>query len=288
MTTLFEKIKNFFWAQPEIVITLTTIPTRLFSNYTYDMRYCLESLLNQNYDGDFEVHLNIPYIFKQTGEEYKIPDWLKEMEISNKKLKIYRTEDFGPLTKSFPTIMRITNPETIIIVVDDDLVYNAAMITEHIKNQKKWPDNPVGYDGMRSRNDKGGSASNFKNIRDYYFSANYMDSRVDILQHYKSVSYKRRFFENDFESFIQENMFWSDDLVMAAYFSFKKVPRWCTYYPGDKKCETDEEWNNFVGISFPLLRHTQHEGLEGCSVERTNGNFAFENSLYKKYIDNGY
>ena len=51
------------------------------------------------------------------------------------KIKIFRTEDLGPATKLIPTVERITDPETIIIVCDDDLVYHPDMIKEHIKNQ---------------------------------------------------------------------------------------------------------------------------------------------------------
>ena len=40
----------------KIVITLTTIPERLISQYGYDMKYCIESLLSQNYDEYYEEY----------------------------------------------------------------------------------------------------------------------------------------------------------------------------------------------------------------------------------------
>ena len=48
-------IKKILGISPKPVLTLTTIPTRLISDYGYDIKYCLESLLNQNYD-DYEIH----------------------------------------------------------------------------------------------------------------------------------------------------------------------------------------------------------------------------------------
>jgi len=279
-------LKTIFGTKPKPIITLTTIPTRLFSDYGYHMKYCLESLLNQKYD-DYEVHLNIPFIYKKTNEEYIIPDWLKEMELGYNKLKIFRTEDYGAITKSLPTILRINDPKTLIIVVDDDLVYKDELINEHIKNSNKYPNNPVGYDGMRSRNEDGTFSSCFMDSRDYYYSANYRDSRVDILQHYKSVSYKRSLFGDDFVDFVNEYYHWNDDLIMAAYFASKKIDRFVTYYEHDKKCETNEEWSNFVGISFPIVRHTEHRSDEGCNVERANGNYTNENRIYE-FIDNCY
>ena len=73
---------------PNIVVTFTTIPSRLISNHQFDMRYCLDSLLNQSYEGEYEVHLNIPYVCKKINTEYVIPEWLTELETSNKRLKI--------------------------------------------------------------------------------------------------------------------------------------------------------------------------------------------------------
>jgi hypothetical protein len=278
------KIKNFlkdmFNSTPKTVVSLTTIPTRLISEYEYDIKYCLESLINQTYD-DYEIHFNIPYFFKKTNEEYIIPEWLKKMTQEHNKLKIFRTDDYGTITKSLPTILRVTKPETIIIVVDDDLVYNSELVSEHVKNQSKWVNNPVGYDGMRSRNEDGTFSSYFKDSRDYYFSATHKDSRVDILQHYKSISYKRRYFEDDFESYILDNNHWNDDLLVSSYFAAKKVDRIVTFYEKDKVCKTYEEWQNNVGISFPIIRHTQHRSDEGCNVERAKKSDESEKKFYK-------
>jgi hypothetical protein len=264
------------------IISLTTIPTRLVSEYDYDIKYCLESLLN-----DFEIHFNVPYTLKSTNEEYIIPEWLTKLSEDNVKLKIFRTDDMGTLTKLYPTVMRVTEPETIIIVVDDDLIYNSEMVTEHVKNQSKWIDNPVGYDGMRSRDENGSFASNFKDTRDYYFSGTYIDSRVDILQHYKSISYKRRFFGNDFVEFINKYYTWDDDLLIAAYFSSKKIDRIVTFHPNDKNYIDFEEWQNNVGRSFPIMGSTHHRSDEGCNINRNNRIDDNSNELFK-IIDIGY
>jgi glycosyltransferase involved in cell wall biosynthesis len=278
--------KDLLKTKPKPIISLTTIPTRLISDYHYDIKFCLESLLNQNYD-DYEVHMNIPYVFKRTNEEYVIPEWLTELTQQNPKLKIHRTEDYGTLTKLLPTVLRATDPETVIIVVDDDLIYNTEMIAEHMKNQTKWPNNPVGYDGMRSRNEDGSFSSHFNDTRDYYYSGTYRDSRVDILQHYKSISYKKRFFGEDFLGFIDQYYTWHDDLVIAAYFSSKKVDRMVTFYPLDKNCETFEDWQNNVGRSFPIMGSTQHLTDEGCNINRTNREDDNSSEIYK-FIDSGY
>jgi hypothetical protein len=255
--------------EQKIILTLTTIPTRLNSQYGYDMRYALESLLNQKYN-NFEIHLNIPFVCKRTNEEYIFPEWLNEMDSNNDKLKIFRVEDTGPITKLLPTLERVIDPEQIIIVVDDDMIYNENLITEHIKNRVKWPENPVGYDGIKSRNEDGSVSLFFNDLRDHFYSGNNRDSIVDILQHYKSISYKRRFFEKDFFDFIRQYYLWDDDLAVSGYFATKKRNRIVTFHPDDEKCETYEDFLKIVGKSFPILGHTSHLSEEGCNLFRYN------------------
>jgi len=260
----------------KIILTLTTIPSRLKSSYPDDINSCLSSLLEQSYP-DYEIHFNIPLILKTTGVPYIIPESL----IKDERLKIFRTEDWGAGTKIIPTINRISNPETIIIVVDDDIVYHKELINEHIKNRIKWPECPVGYDGMRPRD------SFFSDSRNYYFSGTHKNARVDILQHYKSVSYLRRFFDDDFFPFVKEYFSWNDDLLFAAYFSMKKRDRIVTFYDDDIEYQDHDEWLIHVGHTFPIIRNTQHDSKEGCNILRENKIDDNGLKLYK-FVDNGY
>lgn len=266
-----------------VIVTLTTIPSRL--NYASDqgISLCINSLLNQTYE-NYEIHFNIPYINLSTNVEYNIPDEL----LNEPRLKIFRTDDFGPATKLIPTVQRITDNNTVIIVVDDDLVYHPEMVAAHVHNQQIWSEAVVGYDGMRSRDEYGNFSNYFGDVRDYYFTSNYMSSRVDVLQHYKTVSYKRRYFEDDFFEFVEENYSWADDLMMAAYFSHKKRDRIATFHESDEQFTTHEEWSMRGGVeSFPVLRHTHHEHLEGCNIFRSHQIDDNSGKLFR-FIDYGY
>ena len=271
----------------KVIVTLTTIPPRLLSTYEFDMKYCVNSLLNQSYNGEYEVHINIPFICLKTNEEYVIPEWMTELINTNEKLKIFRTEDYGPLTKLLPTVRRVENPETVIIVCDDDLVYHENMVREHVNNQLKWMDNPVGYDGMRSRNEDGSFSEYFGDTRDHYYSGTHKDAMVDILQHYKTISYKRRFFEDDFEDFVTNYYTWHDDLFVSAYFASKKINRITTFYPEDEIYESHVDWLANVGKTFPLIQSTHHETIEGCNLFRRDNDTDNSSNLYK-FIDTGY
>lgn len=100
------------------IITMTTLPDRICH-----IQPCIESLINQeNVD---LIELNIPYISKRFNKTYEIPEWLKETD----KLKIFRTEDYGPLTKIYPTLKRYNDePDTIFIIVDDDCIYSKGYL----------------------------------------------------------------------------------------------------------------------------------------------------------------
>lgn len=272
----------------KIVITLTTIPERLKSNYNYDMRYCIESLLNQNYKGNYEVHLNVPHINNKTGKKYIIPEWLKNN--NDNRLKIFRTVDYGSITKLIPTIERIKDGNTMIIVVDDDMVYHPELINEHIKNREKWPNYVVGYDGMRSRNTDGTMSNYFGDSRDYYFSSLKRNSLVDIIQHYKSASYLRKFFESDFMDFWKEFGVWCDDKTISAYLAHKKRGRLITYFESDPSFNTFDEWLGILRKTFPIENHTQHNTNEGCNLNRSENNDKDNQKINKLYtfIDNSY
>lgn len=268
----------------DVVVTLTTIPSRLSFEGAEGIRLCIQSLVQQSVN-NYQVHLNVPYVHKITGESYVIPEWLLNIP----KVKIFRTEDFGAATKLLPTIERVQDPETIIIVVDDDLVYHPDMVASHIENQTTWAEAVVGYDGLRSRSEDGRHSAHFGDSRDFYHTANYRTSLVDILQHYKSVSYKRRYFENDFLDFASNHHSWADDLLLAAYFSYKHRDRIATYHPTlDSEFSSYTEWSQRGGVeSFPVLRHTHHESLEGCNLFRARKIDDNGGKLYF-YIDRGY
>ena len=270
------------------IITLTTIPSRLNSIYGRDIKYCLDSLVNQH-NTDYEVHFNIPTVYKKTGEEYIIPEWLGVYE-KDENFKVFRTEDYGSATKLIPTIKRVTDNDTIIIVVDDDVIYHPELVNEHFKNREKWPEYAVSYDGMRSRNIDGTFSSYFSDSRDYYYSATKINSLVDIVQHYSSVSYFRRFFENDFFTFWDENKVWCDDSVISAYLAMKKRGRLITYYEGDNYVMHDDHWKLDSRFHFPILEDTEHDANEGCNIDRSKNNEEDNiiiSSLYR-YLDYSY
>ena len=267
----------------KVVITLTTIPSRVSDENPQGIRLCLESLVNQTND-EYEIHFNIPKIHKKTGEPYEVQDWIYELAKEHPHLKLFEdVEDLGPLTKLVHTIRRLKDPDDIIIVADDDLVYDPRMVDEQLKNQKKFPGAAVGYDGMDTREQL------HQDIRDHFVSTQSYHCRVNMLQHYKTVIYKRSYFEDDFDEFIEKNWTWNDDTLISAYMAYKKRDRISTYHPEGPFAKDEDHWRLIGGVtSFPVLRHTHHPGEEGCWLFREDPDMHDYQHLYDLYISPGY
>lgn len=258
-------IKNLF-IKPKrrVIVTLTTIPSRLSAEYDTGIKSNIKSLIEQEYDGEYEIHLNVPSVSKLTDESYVVPEWMRELSTQHPKFKIYEgLEDLGTITKLAPTLKRVSEPDAILIVCDDDLIYHPKMVEEQVKNQENYENTACGYDGSRCVN-----PSDFDDVRNSFVVSVYKDVYVKILQHYKTISYKRSFFKQDFfDEFLGGS--WNDDILVSAYMGkhgFKKLVR---VYDKEEPLITIEQWREKGGVlTFPVISHTTHEGLEGCNLFR--------------------
>jgi hypothetical protein len=227
----------------KIIISLTTIPSRLnYHDSRGGLRPVIDRLLTLSYS-NYEIHLNIPYIVKKTNEEYSLPSWLTE--IKDSKLKIFRTDDYGSMTKILPTILRTEESDDVIIItVDDDLSYEDGFIEYHIEKRKQYPNEVIGFAGISALNGTCHFCTTVKN-----------DVRVKIIEGYKTVSYRRSFFKPDFFSeFVGES--WSDDIILSAYMGKHNIEKWVVNY------DKDEDFTPRVE-SFPIIGHLPNE-RGGC------------------------
>lgn len=262
---------------PRVIVTLTTVPTRLHDEQESSIKSCIYSLVNQSYE-NYEIHFNIPEVNKTTNDAYNIPQWLTDLSAQQPKLKLFRVEDLGAITKLVYTLKRVDEQDAIIITVDDDLVYHADMVKEQVANQDKFAGYAVGYDGL------GIKTPTFNDVRDHFVVSVNGNYEVKVLQAYKSVSYRRSYFLDDyFTDFVGKS--WADDLVNSAYMGHRGIKRMVTYHPSDPVIESIDDWRRLGGVlTFPVLRHTHHQTVEGCSIMRHN-NVSDNGSYLYKFID---
>jgi hypothetical protein len=251
---------------PSVIITLTTVPERLNDTNEHGIIGVIESLCTQS-DNDYEIHFNIPEIYNITGEKYVIPDWLHEYKLKYRNLKIFRTKDYGPPTKFVPTLDRVKDPETIMLVVDDDLVYHKDMISEHRKHQYQmmglFTKFVICYAGTGCMIPL---YRNINNLRDTWIACVTRPREADAVQHYKSVSYKKKVFDDDFYKYYLGRTL-SDDALASKYWRDKGVKMIVVpYEPENHLFATNELWGQNLRVeTFPVLRNSSSVSNTGCN-----------------------
>ena len=101
-----------------IVVTLTSYGKRVVENAPFAILSILHQTILPN-----RIVLNLD---KNMWNENNIPDLLKKLQIAG--VEVHFCEDVGPHTKLLPSLARFT--EDLVISVDDDIVYEANLISD--------------------------------------------------------------------------------------------------------------------------------------------------------------
>lgn len=197
---------------PRFVVSLTTSPKRL-----PHIGKVIQSIYSQNVKPD-KIYLNIPPIFKRTGESY--PDNTPEELSSNFNNIVWNVvgEDVGPGTKLHGALQVIPEDEDVwIITIDDDILYLPGTI-ELYKNII-----------INSTNKMAMGLAGFIWHENNILQVDTI-SNVDVLEGYASVCYHRSFFKKSwityFNKCIQDtNAVFSDDIIISNWLSLMNIPR---------------------------------------------------------------
>eukprot|EP01041_Mallomonas_annulata_P005635 gene5635-11372_t len=194
-----------------IVVSLTTVPIRLPL-----VELTIKSILSQSLVPD-AIYLNIPKKSSRfRGEEYNI-----SFELLSLPIIINRCEDYGPATKLIPTLEIETNPDTLIITVDDDMIFKSTLIRRLLQRHLTYPYAVyVNAGQMIDINDAFGpvvvrSAASWKDL----------DFPIDILEAFLGVIYRRDFFSLDILRHIPDVCRSTDDIWFSAHLARRGIPR---------------------------------------------------------------
>eukprot|EP00966_Prymnesium_polylepis_P003767 85778-Prymnesium_polylepis.1 len=120
--------RNGINARPCVVLSLTTTPQRLVT-----LAPTLQSILSQTVTAD-KVYLNIPRFSRRHNREYKVP-----ASVSALPIEINWCEEYGPATKLIPTLQKEKEPTTVILSIDDDMLYPHGHIETLLNALQQWP-----------------------------------------------------------------------------------------------------------------------------------------------------
>ena len=123
-----------------VAISLTTNPLRIWR-----LRPTLESLCSQSLRPDV-VYLNLPFEHQRfVGRPFTVPNYLANF---SECLHVSFTEDFGPATKLLGALPHEADPQTLILVVDDDKAYARGMLGALVQSAQERPDAAIGFAGI--------------------------------------------------------------------------------------------------------------------------------------------
>ena len=118
-----------------IYISISTIPQRI-----KNLNESVKSLLNQTKPPD-KIFINIPYKYKRFNEvidDKEIPNF------DSKIVEVTRCEDCGPGTKLLGSINKLEK-DSLLILADDDHIYEDYMIEKFFYFYSKAPDNAYSF-----------------------------------------------------------------------------------------------------------------------------------------------
>lgn len=195
-----------------VIVSLTTIPSRLSS-----LHRVLASLLDQTKRVD-DIYLCIPHSMKRTGEQYIIPDHLKNLH----SIKIIRCPDKGPVTKLLPTLRR-ESKDTKIIYLDDDRIYGTSLIDALVNESNLYPDQAICNFGWKLPTDHNYLTHRGNLIFTYLFKF----GDVDIMEGCEGCLVKPRFFTREvFENRnTPKEVFFVDDIWISGNLAKNKIKR---------------------------------------------------------------
>lgn len=198
---------------PRVIISLTSIKMRYTSGI---LQQTLTQLVKLNY-ANYMVVLNVSTNPKYLDDGFTEED-IKCLKIMYPKIMVNVVENYGSLRKLIPSLQMFKS--TIIISVDDDVIYNENMITEYVKVFSLHKCIVAG----RCRNiclDERAPILDFQR-------AQYNECKLNLLpEGVGGILYHSDMFDNKFVNFdfniLEEEFLKNDDLLIRAYTHAKNI-----------------------------------------------------------------
>lgn len=244
-----------------IVVSLTTLPGRYSK-----LSRTLDSIINQTVR-PHDIYLSIPKRARRLNIEYPpLPD-----EISSKCKVISLDNDYGPICKILGGLLIEKDPETIIITVDDDIIYPLDLIEKLLNHSNKYPNSAIGSTGLLlGKNLLGYSSVSSLSPSWNGFTGFEVPSEgrsVDILCGVSGILYKRKFFPNNLKDLLQysgshESLFMNDDIVLSLYIGSLGIEKRLFIDLPHIKNNPSEKDSNSISISRANFLKRFHEAIQ--------------------------
>lgn len=241
---------------PRVVVTLSTIPSREAS-----IVQTIESIKSGTTRVD-AIYVNLPKWYPRFA---CLPDPTLESRLILAGAIVTRCDDYGALTKVIPTMAIEKDPQTLIIVIDDDMIYSPCFVAGLLQGYREFKC-PVGYSGIlypeRSKELNGGKLR--------YYLVTTHGALTDILEGSSGFLFRRDdlsmveiFKPMPVETGADISIYKSDDYVYGRILDCMKIQKRVVNYP----------WIGRKGDDWSLIRK-QTEGTQEYAL--SNGEFNLE------------
>lgn len=207
-----------------LVVSLTTIPKRRSL-----LERTLASIWRQSQTPDV-VYLWLPRERFSAGvNDYRFPG-----------VDVRVGADLGPAMKLLPVLDIETDPETLIITIDDDVEYPPELIARLLSASTLHPDQAIGFTGWAL--DPQTSATSIVHLNASTPGAARLQP-VHVLEGYRGVVYRRRFFEHDILGHLEalSAFRFHDDILLSGYLASRSIARLVRWY-GTDPLEEGRHW----------------------------------------------
>jgi hypothetical protein len=268
----------------KVVISLTTLPDRYNTLYK-----TLQSLHNQLQKPDV-IYLTLPLRAKRLNQEYPtLPKHIAEL------CTVVRCDtDYGPICKIYGALVSESHPNTIIITVDDDVIYPSNFVKKMVEKSMLKPKAAITGAGVLIHDgDYMSINTNFKNLTFLngflcgFPINNYR--KIDIVQGISGVLYKRGFFESNenlYDSLLKYtediDIFRSDDILLSSYLCSKNINR-ITFKDMplvEVSIATDDALSNNLGKMIKVFR----SAVDKCQKLGLLKKLEASSTLYSPYF----
>jgi hypothetical protein len=204
-----------------VVVSLTTIPTREES-----VLKTIESIQKGTYHVN-DIYVNLPEWYPR----FKCgPDPNLESKLVSMGVKVNKCKDYGSLTKLIPILNIETDPETLIVIVDDDMTYQPRVIEGLIRANEEFKC-PVGYSGIAY---PGTALKHLGHLGFILFQGH--SQRTEILECAFGVLFPRKDLEGfpkhpPMDEYSDPCLYLTDDYIFSKFFDSKKIEKRIACYP---------------------------------------------------------
>jgi len=201
-------------AASNVIVSLTSTPSRIAK-----IAPTLYSLIDQSIKPS-DIYINIPEKYRDM-DEYDIPNDITKLSL----VTVKRIEkDLGPASKLLP-ILKLSHidPNTMIIILDDDQIYSDKLIENYITFEKVYPNSALCLCGWRvPSNGKHNSRKSLRGSGVKIFQPKpniQQDENIEILQGASSFMVKPRFFNADVFDYSDapKQAFFVDDIWFSGH-----------------------------------------------------------------------